>query len=90
MWRRYDCEGHERVLHVPSEQKLHRLEEQFPGSEIHVLVDDGMQLSELHHQDSYSFELAEVFVGGRDHEELEDKYELILSELDIEVGSPAS
>jgi hypothetical protein len=39
-----------------------------------VLVEEGQRLAHLPFQESYSFELAELFLGARDQQELLAKY----------------
>jgi hypothetical protein len=39
-----------------------------------VIAHEGMRLSELKLQDSYSFEVAELFLGARDQKQLLDNY----------------
>ncbi|MDZ7809469.1 MAG: hypothetical protein U5L11_04080 [Arhodomonas sp.] len=43
-----------------------------------------MQLSELRGQDSYSFEIADVFLGAQSHEELHTKFRDITQVLDYQ------
>lgn len=62
------------VAGVPSDREVRRLEKQFPGTRIQVLVREGMRLSQLRHQDSYSYEYAVVFMGGDNPRQLLDKY----------------
>jgi hypothetical protein len=48
-------------------------------------VQKGMHLSELYGQDSYSFELANIYLGARNQEELLENYHDCLSNLTFEI-----
>ena len=52
------------VRNVPDETRLREVEEAFPGSEIQLHVEEGMQLSESSHSDAYSYELGAIFHRG--------------------------
>ena len=62
------------VRRVPSSEDLHRLEQTYPDSMLRTLVSEGQHLAQLSFQDSYSFELAELFLGGTDQADLLRKY----------------
>ncbi len=59
-----------RITRIPSQADLERLQTRFPESCVRVLVEAGQNLSTLRFQDSYSYELAEVFLGGHDQADL--------------------
>ena len=68
-----------RVTRIPSEKEIHMAQEMFPDTQIKILVQEGDRLSELVAvQNSYSYELANIFVGGMDEEEMLKKYRSIL------------
>lgn len=62
------------VSSVPGPEDIERLRGELDGVEVDVIAQEGRWLSELPSQDSYSYELAHVFVGARDERELVDKY----------------
>lgn len=62
------------VKKAPTEDEIKILKKFIPGLEIKIQVKNGIHLKELQGQDSYSFELANIFLGGRDQRELVDKY----------------
>ena len=70
-----------RVVSVPTEEEIRVLTEAMPGTVIKVPVKEGQELEDLQGQDSYSFELANLFIGGRDQTELLAKYERCLEGL---------
>lgn len=69
------------VQQIPSEEETRKLLEKYPEFYIKNHVKEGMHLSELQGQDSYSFELANIFLGARNQEELLDKYHDCLDNL---------
>ena len=77
------------VVSVPSKDDIRRVEVMFPETEIKILVKEGDRLSELVSvQSSYSFELANIFVGGRDEKDMLEKYQSILDMLPIRIENP--
>lgn len=62
------------VNRVPSPEQVRAVTERVPGTRVHVAVQEGQRLSELHDQDSYSYELATIFVGADDHDQLERRF----------------
>ncbi|WP_285731319.1 ATP-grasp domain-containing protein [Nocardiopsis sp. ATB16-24] len=75
------------VSRVPTEEDIARAQEAVPGTRVEVVASQGQRLSELPTQDSYSFELAHVFVGARDSEECERKYRDCVGRLPFTVHS---
>jgi biotin carboxylase len=71
MWRVFEDAV---VRRAPGEEQLRRLCERFPGAEIEVQVEEGDRLSGLGYQDSYSYELAAIFLGGDSEAELLSRY----------------
>lgn len=63
-----------KVLNVPSEDQIRQMKEEMPEVLLQIHVEPGERLSDLHDQDSYSYEYAVLFVGGRDTAEIERKY----------------
>ena len=71
------------VTRVPTPDEVRAVEESVEGVQVKVLVSVGDRLSELHDQDSYSYKLAEVFVGASDQKELVDRYERCVDALEF-------
>lgn len=71
------------VTRVPSEQTVREIEERIPGTRIELRVKEGQRLSDLAEQDAYSYALALVYVGGRDEEDLQQRYAQVVRDLDI-------
>lgn len=72
------------VTRVPTPEEIRRLEEELPGVRIVVVPQEGQRLSALTAQDSYSFELAKIVIGGADETEMRAKYERCTEELSFE------
>lgn len=72
------------VTRVPTKQEIADLEARYPGALIEIAVEEGMRLSDLKGQDSYSYEVAVVFMGGADTETLKNNYERFRQELPLE------
>ncbi|MBA1146579.1 D-alanine--D-alanine ligase [Ectothiorhodospiraceae bacterium WFHF3C12] len=62
------------ISRVPTAAALARLHERCPEALVRLLVRQGQRLDELQFQDSYSYELAELFLGARTRRELLSKY----------------
>ncbi|MFW5988786.1 MAG: ATP-grasp domain-containing protein [Desulfosudaceae bacterium] len=71
-WRLFS--GDARVIRVPTEDEIKRVEKQYPGTVIHPQVKEGMKLSDLLEQDSYSYAICHLFIGGTDRKALLDTY----------------
>ena len=72
------------VTRTPSALDIRNLEREFPDTSIQVQVQEGMRLSALRDQDSYSYEVAVLFVGGENPADLEAKYQRIVDRLALE------
>ena len=79
--RSFEADG--LIRHVPTQEEIDALERLLPDIEFNVLVRNGDQLTQLPFQESYSFELAELFLGGSNEEMLEDAYLRCLHSLPI-------
>lgn len=71
------------VTRVPSAEEIESLRRRYPELMIHVGVEEGMQLSDLPAQDSYSFEIGELFMGGDNEEQLHQKFRDIMTTLNF-------
>jgi len=77
------------VTRIPEDEELEEIGRRYPGTTVKLLVEPGVRLSEMRAQDSYSFELANVYIGGRDQNDMLEKYDAILSELRFEIEKDA-
>ncbi|MFI5756887.1 acetyl-CoA carboxylase biotin carboxylase subunit family protein [Streptomyces sp. NPDC051569] len=73
------------VRRVPTRQEIDELQDKIPGVKIDVIPQEGRLLSEMLDQDSYSYELAHVFIGAHSEEELCAKYERCVASLNFEI-----
>ena len=62
------------VQKVPGREDVNRLKSKFPDALIRILVAEDTRLAQLPYQDSYSFEIAELFLGADSQRELLSKY----------------
>lgn len=74
-----------KLTRVPTQEEIESIERDIPGTIIKLLVREGQHLNNLQVQDSYSFELANVFIGGRDRLEQLERYTQILDRLNFSV-----
>lgn len=90
MPRIYDPDDSDVFCSVPSEKHLREIESSTDGVEIQLLVQPETPLSQMGHRDSYSLEVADIFVGASSHDELHHKYRSVLDNLNLEVASGAA
>jgi hypothetical protein len=82
MWRIF---GDALVTHVTSASELEAIHAQFPSAEIQLHIDSGQRLCSLIDQDSYSYEIAVIFLGGRNQKALLEKYRKVQDAMHIEL-----
>jgi biotin carboxylase len=83
MMRHMGADGY--VQHLPDEKELERIQAEFPELRLQMIVEEGQRLSDLPMQEAYSYELANVFLGGNDLAELEQRYKRLREHLQIEI-----
>ncbi len=76
-----------KVVKIPWENELEEIYRRFPEARIHINAEEGAYLSDLARQDSYSYDLAHIFMGGKDHDELMEKYHQCRQMLDFRFES---
>ncbi|MGF1509736.1 MAG: acetyl-CoA carboxylase biotin carboxylase subunit family protein [Myxococcota bacterium] len=76
------------LLDVADDAEIKSIEERFPGTHIELSVTPGMKVSASHHRDSYSHQLATIFMGANSHTTLMKNYAACLRALRFQVGSP--
>ena len=77
------------VAHVPSAEDVQSVVEQFPEAHVDMCVCEGDRLRDLvDHQDSYSYELAFVDLGGRTHRDLLDRFRRCAALLPFSIVAP--
>lgn len=75
-----------RVVRLPGPDQVRAAERAVPGVTVELQVRPDEDLHALREQDSYSYELAWVWVGGRDEADLLVRYERIKAMLGIEMA----
>lgn len=78
MLRRYE-DG--LVKKVPAQEDIDRVKHRFPEAEVIVSIKEGMRLSDLRDQDSYSYDIADLFMGAASEKQLLINYQTALSML---------
>ncbi|GGO43208.1 hypothetical protein GCM10012287_05810 [Streptomyces daqingensis] len=78
------------VKRVPTREEIEKVQRDNPGVKIDVVPDEGQRLSEMPGQDSYSYELAHIFIGADSEEEMREKHDRALAALPFEVEDPAA
>jgi hypothetical protein len=73
MMRSHEADGV--VQRVPSQDEVDRLRRLMPELMVQVLVPEGCRLSQLPDQDSYSYEIMDIFLGGESDEMIEDAHD---------------
>ncbi|MGD8582362.1 MAG: ATP-grasp domain-containing protein [Gammaproteobacteria bacterium] len=82
MWRIFEDAL---VQRVPSREELQALNQRFPSAEIQLHIDQGMRLSDLKDQDSYSYEVAVIFLAANNQHKLLQKYRDVQHAIPIEL-----
>jgi hypothetical protein len=72
-----------RVIRAPTDAEIAAIEAEVPHTRIQVPVREGMLLSELRDQDSYSFEVATLFLGADSQAELEARFHACMDRLPL-------
>ena len=71
------------VVKVPDEEAFRKLREEMPDVRVDPAVNEGQRLSDLVEQESYSYEIADIFIGADSEEELLRKYDRCVEILDF-------
>ncbi len=87
-WRVF--QGDAEVTRVPTGDEIAAATQRFPGAVIKPQVEVGMKLSELLEQDSYSYAICEIYLGGNDTKHLLDEYVACREMLPFEFAPIAS
>jgi hypothetical protein len=75
---------------VPTAEEIEQVQRDVPGCTVAVPVQLGDRLSELHVQDSYTYAIANVYVGADSEAELIEKYERAAAGLPFEFEEPGT
>ncbi|HEY1175084.1 MAG TPA: biotin carboxylase, partial [Phytomonospora sp.] len=72
------------VTRVPAQRDKERVAEHHAGATVTLQVSEGDRLAELPGQDSYRYIVGKVYIGARDREELQRRYDAIVADLPFE------
>ncbi|MFO8029785.1 MAG: ATP-grasp domain-containing protein [Cyclonatronaceae bacterium] len=72
------------VRHIPSPEAVETIEEEF-DARIKIQVEKDQKLSDLEGQDSYSYSLADVYLGAKNKKHLFERFDRIVERLSIVV-----
>jgi hypothetical protein len=72
------------VARVPAQREIMEIEAKIPGTIILPQVHEGMRLSDLPEQDSYSYAVAYIFMGAKNQSTLLRNYDRVLKKLKFE------
>jgi hypothetical protein len=75
------CHRDGRVKAVPGQTEIEALKKRFPETQVVIQIKTGMRLSDMRDQDSYSYEIADLFLGADCQDELLKKYQTALAML---------
>ena len=73
------------VTRAPDEQTVAEAKRRHPGLIFQPMVQEGMSLSQLLYQDSYSYYLAILYLGGKNERDLMRKYKDCVDLLDYQI-----
>lgn len=75
--------GDGKVHGVPTPERIAAIEREIPGVRIDVVPEEGQKLSTVSQQDSYSYEVAHIFTGGDDEDDLRRKFDRSVAALGL-------
>ncbi|MEU2482666.1 ATP-grasp domain-containing protein [Streptomyces sp. NPDC053741] len=75
--------GDGKVHGVPTPERIAAIERGIPGVRIDVVPEEGQKLSTVSQQDSYSYEVAHIFTGGDDEDDLRRKFDRSVAALGL-------
>jgi biotin carboxylase len=71
---------------VPGEDRIAALHAEQPETMVDIKVSEGQRLSGLPEQEEYSYELADLFIGARDEDDLLRKRDRAIELLEFDIG----
>lgn len=89
MPRIYNFDERDVVETAPDDEAIQLIEDSHPGVRIQSHVRPGMTLGEVYEHDSYSCEVAAIFIGAMDHQQLHEKYRSVLKSMNVQLRSGA-
>jgi hypothetical protein len=77
------------VRRHPTPEEIEAIEHIVPGATIDLAAHAGDVLSRMHEQDSYSYQLASIYIGATDEAELLAKFDQVVAALPYEIDDVA-
>ncbi|MET7571780.1 ATP-grasp domain-containing protein [Streptomyces sp. NPDC005492] len=71
------------VHQVPTAEEIAAIERDIPGVRVDIVPQEGQKLSSISQQDSYSYEVAHIFTGGDDEQDLRRKFDRCVAALGL-------
>lgn len=78
------------VTRAPTPSEIDKAKRLVPGTDIEIKVRQNMHLHDLIEQDSYSYDMAHIFIGARNQDELLEKYRRFVAALPFEFADKAA
>ena len=78
------------VRRVPTADEVAQVERDIEGCVVEVIVASGERLSDRHDQDSYSYAVANIYIGGVSEDDLVRKFEQAVAALPFEIDDPGA
>jgi hypothetical protein len=73
------------VSGMPTSNEIAQVRKVYPEARFRLLAEVGERLKYSHHFDSYSYELADIFLGGENQSDLLRKYRDVLDRVTFDV-----
>lgn len=74
------------VRGMPSLEERRHVQSVYPEARFRLLASEGQRLRDSHHRDSYSYELADIFLGGQNRKDLLRKFDRVLDMVTFDIG----
>lgn len=77
-----------KIVRTPTATQVQKVREIVPRTIVDVLVEPDTWLHDLQYQESYSYKLAAIYLGGRDEHDMLQRFQEVIGELDFAVLTP--
>lgn len=78
------------VTRIPSQREIRHLLKIIPEAIFEMQIQEGVRLSRLQNQDSYSFEIGDLYLVGKDRLDLLEKYNTAINALPFRIAQEMS
>lgn len=73
------------VRKIPSEAEISEIKSLYPHTDVKVDVQPGQRLSDLMHQDSFSYRLGTLYLAADNHDQIEEQFQYCLKALKFDI-----